>query len=291
MEAILKKLQEAVSPSSFKQYSGIYKILNIKSVDDLKETDRIMAAIDAKKSANTQKNYLAGVIRLMRIAEMDDKFIKPFFERMNEKIVETKPSPEYNEKQKANLMTLKEIEQKRVDLIKGLNTFTTRENYDKLLNHLILSLYTMTPPRRNLDYFKMEIAKNPSEIEDGKNYLLWTRKAKQFVFQEYKTAKKYGKEVIPIPEGLSYVIDFYLKHREKIALSSKQFLVKYGDLDLENSNEITRRLNNVLGKKIGASMLRHIYLTETLGDTVAKMEELATDMGHSVSQQRDYIKK
>jgi integrase len=291
MESILKKLQDAISPSSFKQYSGIFKILNIKSVDDLKETDRIMTAIDAKKSANTQKNYLAGVVKLMRIAEMDDNYIKPFFERMNEKITETKPSPEYNDKQRANLMSLKQIEEKRVDLIKGLNTFTSRENYDRLLNHLILSLYTMTPPRRNLDYFKMEIAKNPSEIEDGKNYLLWTRKAKQFVFQEYKTSKKYGKEVVPVPEGLTYVIDFYLKHREKIALSSKQFLTKYGDLEMENSNEITRRLNSVLGKQIGASMLRHIYLTETLGDTVAKMEEIAMDMGHSVSQQRDYIKK
>jgi hypothetical protein len=291
MEAILKKLENAVSASSYKQYSGIFKILNIESVDDLKETDRLMAAIDAKKSANTQKNYLAGVVKLMRIAEMDDKYIKPFFERMNDKITETKPSPEYNEKQKANLMTLHEIEEKRVGLIKGLNNFTTRENYDKLLNHLILSLYTMTPPRRNLDYFKMEIAKNPSEIEDGKNYLLWSRKAKQFVFQQYKTAKKYGKEVVPVPDGLTYVIDFYLKHREKIALSSKQFLVKYGDLDMESSNEITRRLNSVLGKQIGASMLRHIYLTETLGDTVAKMEEIAADMGHSVSQQRDYIKK
>jgi len=280
-----------VSASSFKQYSGIFKILNIKSVDDLKETDRLMAAIDEKKSANTQKNYLAGVVKLMRIAEMDDKFIKPLSERMNEKIGETKPSPEYNEKQKANLMTLKEIEEKRVDLIKGLNNFTSRENYDKLLNHLILSLYTMTPPRRNLDYFKMEIAKNPSEIEDGKNYLLWSRKAKQFVFQEYKTAKKYGREVVPIPDALTYVIDFYLKHREKIALSSKQFLTKYGDLEFENSNEITRRLNSVLEKQIGASMLRHIYLTENLGDTVAKMEELASDMGHSVSEQRNYIKK
>jgi hypothetical protein len=291
MEAILKKLQDAVSPSSFKQYSGIFKILNIKSVDDLKDTDRLMSAIDEKKSANTQKNYLAGVVKLMRIAEMDDKFIKPFFERMNDKITETKPSPEYNEKQKANLMTLKDIEEKRVDLIKGLTIFTSRENYDKLLNHLILSLYTMTPPRRNLDYFKMEIAKNPSEIEDGKNYLLWSRKAKQFVFQQYKTAKKYGKEVIPIPDGLTYVIDFYLKHREKIALSSKQFLTKYGDLDMENSNEITRRLNNVLGKNLSSSMLRHIYLTEKYGDVIDDMEETAKQMAHSTTQQRDYVKQ
>jgi integrase len=149
----------------------------------------------------------------------------------------------------------------------------------------------MTPPRRNLDYFKMEIAKNPSEIEDGKNYLLWSRKAKQFVFQEYKTSKKYGKEVVPIPEELTHVIDFYLKHREKIALSSKQFLTKYGDLELQNSNEITRRLNNVLGKQIGASMLRHIYLTEKYGDVIDDMEETAKQMAHSVSQQREYVKQ
>lgn len=291
MEATFKKLHDSVSSSSYKQYLGIYKKLNLNSPDDLRETDKIMKEITSKKTPNTQKNYLAAVVKLMRVAEMDDKHIKPFFDKMTEMIEETKPSPEWNEKQKANLMSLDEINKKRDDLIKGLTIFTSRENYDKLLNHMILSLYTLIPPRRNMDYFDMEIIKTPNEIEPGKNYLLWGRKQKQFVFQAYKTARKYGKQVEPIPDDLEMVITNYLKHREKIALTSKKFLTKYGDLEIENSNEITRRLNNILGKNVAASMLRHIYLTEKLGDTVSKMEEMAADMGHSVSQQREYIKK
>lgn len=290
MEAAFKKLQDSVSASSYKQYLGIYKKLNLETPDDLRDTEKIMKEITSKKTPNTQKNYLAAVVKLMRVAEMDDKHIKPFFDKMTEMIEETKPSPEWNEKQKANLMSLDEINKKRDDLIKGLTTFTSRENYDKLLNHMILSLYTLIPPRRN-EYYNMEIIKTPAEVEDGKNYLLWGRKQKQFIFQSYKTSKKYGKQVEPIPEELEMVITNYLKHREKIALTSKKFLTKYGDLEIENSNEITRRLNSVLGKKVGASMLRHIFLTETLGDTVSKMEEMAADMGHSVSQQREYIKK
>jgi hypothetical protein len=290
MEELLKKLQDTVSPSSFRQYSGIYKKLNLDTPADLKNTDKLMKAVDEKKTPNTAKNYLAAIVKLMRVAELDDEYIKPFVERMNNKIEETKPSPEWNEKQKANLMSLEEIETKRDNLIKGITNFQNRENYDKLLNHMILSLYTMIPPRRN-EYYNMEIIKSPSEIQDGKNYLLWRHKNKQFIFQNYKTSKKYGKQVEPIPQRLQYVIDHYLKQREKIALSSNRFLVKYGDLDIENSNELTRRLNKVLGKNVAASMLRHIYLTETLGDTVSKMEEIAQDMGHSVSQQREYIKK
>lgn len=291
MESIFKKLHDSVAASSYKQYLGIYKKLNLDSPDDLKDTDKLMKDITSKKTPNTQKNYVAAVVKLMRVAEMDEKHIKPFFDKMTQLIEETKPSPEWNDKQKDNLMTLEEIEEKRVGLIKGLNTFTTRENYDKLLNHMILSLYTLIPPRRNMDYYDMEIIKNPSEIEDGKNYLLWSRKAKQFIFQSYKTAKKYGKQVEPIPEGLMYVIDFYLKQREKIALTSTKFLTKYGDLEIENSNEITRRLNSVLGKRIGASMMRHIFLTEKFGSVIDEMEDTAKQMAHSTSQQKEYVKQ
>ena len=290
MEDIFKKVEDSVSASSYKQYSRMWSLLGIKTKADLKNTEELMKKVESKGTENTRKNYLAAIVKLMRTAEMSEDDIKPFFERMNHAVEKTKPSEYWNEKQKDNLMTMEEIEDIRKNMLVGIQNFTTRHNYDTLLDFVILSLYTLIPPRRN-EYFKMEVVSSPDDVKEGKNYLVWSPKKKFFVFQDYKTKKAYGKETIPIPPKLQDVIKFYLPIREKIALTSKQFLVKYGDIDMENSNDITRRLNKMLGRKVGASMLRHIFLSEKFGDTLKEMEKVAGDMGHSVEQQKEYIKK
>lgn len=291
MEEILKKIEDSISASSFKQYSRIYSLLKLKSPKDLiDDKERILDIVNGKASENTKKNYLAAIVKMMRTAEYSEENIKPYFDLMLEKVEKTKPSEYWNDKQKEALMTMEEIENIRKNMLVGISNFTNRHNYDQLLDYVILSLYTLIPPRRN-EYYNMEVIHSPEEIQDGKNYLVWSAKKKFFVFQEYKTKKAYGKQVETIPNKLIDVLKLYLTARDKIALTSKQFLVKYGDLDMENSNEITRRLNKILGRKVGASMLRHIFLSETFGDTVKKMEQIAGDMGHSVQQQKDYIKQ
>lgn len=292
MEQYLSKLKEAVSASSFAQYSRIYKLLNIQSPDDMKNVEAIQAKI-ADKSENTKKNYYAALVSLL--ARMPDTYaetIKKYRELMEEKIKATAPTETYNEKQRSALMSLKEIEAIRGGLISSpTEDFTKRPNWDKLLDYMILSLYVLQPPRRN-EFYNMKVIKNTSGLNNSDNFLLWTPKKKEFIFQDYKTAGTYGTERIPVNEELEKVIRFYLKAWESIVKPpNTNFLVKFGNLNLENSNDITRRLNRILGKKVGASMLRHIYLSEKFGGALEEMKETAAAMGHSLSQQKEYIKK
>jgi hypothetical protein len=59
------------------------------------------------------------------------------------------------------------------------------------------------------------------------------------------------------------------------------------------SPQVTRILNKVFGKNMSSSMLRHIYLTDKFKDIplLSKMQNLATDMGHSISAAMEYIKR
>ena len=292
MEQYLSKLKEAVSASSYAQYSRIYKLLGINSPEDIKNVEEIQAKI-ADKSENTKKNYYAALVSLLN--KMPDTYaetIKKYRELMEEKIKATAPTDTYNDKQKAALMSLKEIEAIRGGLIDSHSEdFTKRANWDKLLDYMILSLYTLQPPRRN-EFYNMKVIKNSSGLNDSDNFLLWTPKKKEFIFQDYKTAGTYGTERVAVNAELEAVIRLYLKHWQNIVRGgNNNFLVKFGNLNLENSNDITRRLNRILGKKVGASMLRHIYLTEKFGSTLTKMKETAEAMGHSLSQQKEYIKK
>ena len=54
-------------------------------------------------------------------------------------------------------------------------------------------------------------------------------------------------------------------------------------------NAITRLLNKIFKRKVGSSMLRHIYLTSKYGDTIEQMEKDSKLMSHSASQQKEYV--
>jgi integrase len=88
------------------------------------------------------------------------------------------------------------------------------------------------------------------------------------------------------------VIQMYLSHHPLSKTKSKEykFLVKADGTPMTVVNAITRVLNKVLGKNVGSSMLRHIYLTDKYEDNSLEREKDAEAMGHSVAQQKDYIK-
>jgi hypothetical protein len=79
---------------------------------------------------------------------------------------------------------------------------------------------------------------------------------------------------------------------ERLQTKTKEFklLVKADGSPLNTVNSITRILNKIFGKKIGSSMLRHIYLSSKYGDTIKEMEKDGVAMAHSSSVQREYIK-
>ena len=165
-------------------------------------------------------------------------------------------------------------------------------DYDKLFNYLMISLYSMTPPRRNIDYSLMRISTDPSNTEH--NYL--DIKNKQFVFNNYKTAGTYKTTKVAIPDDLFAVIKLYLKnHLYASKLKTKKYDVPFlltASGSEFTSDAITKRFSKIFGKKIGSSMLRNIFLTSKYSDVMKDLEEDAQEMGTSVSTAlNNYIKK
>jgi hypothetical protein len=96
---------------------------------------------------------------------------------------------------------------------------------------------------------------------------------------------------------LKSVITLYLKHHPLLWEGRKQkkeavpFLVYKDGEPLHQLNSITRIINSVLGKGVGSSALRHIYLTHKYGDVEKEQQKDAAAMAHSVGQQKEYILK
>ena len=159
---------------------------------------------------------------------------------------------------------------------------------------MILSLYVLIPPRRNLDYVLLVIS---NDMTDKKfNYLDLDKK--QMIFNNYKTQGTYNSVIIDIPDDLFKVIKMYInRHPHKSKLNNKKYHVHflstfYGE-EIDKSTQMTKLLNGIFGGlKIGSSMLRNMYLTNKYSGMMKELKSDVKDMSTSVDVAlNNYIKK
>lgn len=284
---------EKLSPKTIEMYIIKLRILNENKIFDnlsfLKKKAIIKTKLEAIQNDNTRKSYVASIVSILNRQEGKvwqdlNKYYKELFLK-ERNIFSEKPAHEKSETQSENWMSWEDIIKihdelkNKVDEVQKKNRLT---NADKKLieNYFLLCLYTQQPPRRNSDYYFMKVGQGDDEkinyvdLNDDKYY-----------FNNFKTAKS-GKEVIDIPEKIIDIIKWYVK---LMNLNDGDYLLYPDDDTRTNSNRITKSLNSIFNKKIGASMLRHIYLTNKYGDIINEQKEDAEFMAHGTGMQNSYI--
>lgn len=176
----------------------------------------------------------------------------------------------------------KEIEEDALPLFKKTNL--TPAQMKTMQHYVVLSCYCLIPPRRIADFTNFKV-KNIDHKED--NY--YNEDKKELVFNHYKTAKAYGTQTVDCPPALQEIFDKWFPVAKKY--SDYLLFNSYGDA--LSQPQLTKMLNTIFDKKISASMLRHIYISDEVLKDVPKIEELqkiAAEMGHSVGEQMLYKK-
>jgi hypothetical protein len=300
--------KKGVSESTATSYIKNLMVLNNKvpftTLAFLRKKDDVMARVKTY-AESTQKTLLASIVSVLSLYSEKPTYkgiFKFYYEEMMGKAKEMRANEtnEKTDKQKENWINWKEVQEKvnamRKEVIEmiGQKTISSKQ-YETLLNYVVLSLYTYTQPRRNQDYLDMVVVKKWKDgMDTSKNYL--DLAGQQFIFNKYKTAKKYGQQKLAIPNTpeapLFDTLVAYLRfHAPFKATKGKEpvpFLVFEDGRPLTAVNAITRILNKVFGKKVGSSMLRHIFLSDKYD--IKEMEEDAAAMGHSVEEQKKYMK-
>ena len=298
-----KKVAESTANAYVKAFYMLNDKAPFKTLTFVKDTEGIDKKI-AGYADNTQKalyTTITSVLSLFKDKPTYKKAYAYYYDKMMGKAKDMKEAgadtSEKTEKEKDNWIDWKDVQDKSAKLKEEVAKFVnqkaiTPENFTALLHWMILSLYTDVQPRRNQDYLDMFVVKKwNAEMPTDKNYL--DLAAKQFVFNKYKTQKKYGQQKLNIPDDLFRVITLYTKHHplvkgNKTKTVEYRFLVFPDGSPLTAVNAITRILNKVFGKKIGSSMLRHSFLSSKYD--IKGMEEDATAMGHSVEEQKKYMR-
>jgi len=286
LNKVFEQRDKPISDSSKKLYTrNLMKLNNeqpITNFNFLKEPKQILNMIKDYKPT-TQRSYIIAICTVLKNSKHQNLY-DMYFEILSKFNNDLKVRTEKSEKQMNNWLSNDNINEISKDLkSKVVKRVRNKTDYNNLLNYVVLSLYTLHPPRRNVDYSLMKISNNMND--DKYNYL--DLKKGQFVFNNYKTQGKYNQFVVPIEDDLMKVIELYLNnHPEKSKLKNKNydvhFLKSFYNEPIEKSQEITRILNKIFGKNVGSSMLRNMYLSNKYGDMVDELKSDTKDMGTSV---------
>lgn len=298
-EELVKK---GLTASSVKLYLRNLERLNkkqpLKNLSFLKNVEAIDTFLSEYKE-NTKRNFLISICSALKTDKKYSKLYRVYFEKMMDKNKSLKEQESKNEKtdtQQKNWIEWSAVLEKQKELEEKVDKLPQKldeDEYNTLLQYVILSLYVFKPPRRN-EYMNMKIVKNDKQMDTKTNYLDLMKR--DFVFNQFKTAKKTGQQVENIPDELMNVIEKYLYYHPLLSKKKQPkslnipFLVEFNGSQIDKSNQITRILNKIFGKKVGSSMLRHIFLSDKYGKETEEKKKDAESMGHSVAQQADYVK-
>jgi len=161
-----------------------------------------------------------------------------------------------------------------------------RDGLDVGSTKALLGMYTYINPMR-ADYYACRLCKEGESNEAVDNYIVMGEKVWKLVIQEYKTAKRYGKIEIEMPNELRELLMAYLKDSTRSYLfvneSDEPFTRK------SFSTWSTRRLSAAFGSPCTLTSIRHVYTSRLdFNGSLLGLVCIASGMGHSVSTQRQY---
>jgi len=149
-------------------------------------------------------------------------------------------------------------------------------------DYLIYLLYTEMPPLR-ADFTDLFLATRDSKKRPG-NFLVMPAKGKaKLVLQEYKTAKKYGRQVFTLPDSIKAQLNKIVTptfEQSSILRMTPNLLGK----------KVSSIFEQLAGKRMSINLLRHAYIKHFLSKkrSIKEKEKLAAKMLHSTTLQEQY---
>lgn len=284
-----------ITASSLNLYKTKLRILNdnkpIKNINYLYSIDTIKNKID-KLKPNTRRTYIIAITSILRCLTNPEKKPSKKLKKLYEDY--SKILDEYNTTLKDQTQITegtKIISNDKIDEIynevklKGTKKGASKQDQQ---DYLILSLYTLQPPRRSKDYIYMKVVdKYDEELSKEFNYY----DGYKFYFNIYKTRGRYGEVILEVSKELKKIIDTYIKNNK---INNDEYLLtdKNNNNLTKNTNTMTGILNRIFKDKVGSSMLRRSFLTNKYGNLRDELQADTAAMSTSTDvATHNYIKK
>lgn len=284
LKSILREKRPNLSDKSIATYSSILrnimKNMLTDNVSKLDESSKVLDYLDEFKPSQ-RKTKLSALVVLTDNDEYRDQMLKDIRSYNDSMKSRTK-----SDKESANWVTQSELDKIYKDLKAQANALFKKSPLSKsdlqtIQNYVILSLYTLIPPRRSLDYTEMKI--NNIDKKQS-NYI----NGKKLIFNTYKTSRVKGQDNVQIPTQLKTILNKWIK------INPTDYLLFDNNGGKLTPVKLNQRFEKLFGKKFSTSMIRKLHLSSNYGSTMKKMDEMAEtmkSMGSSSSQINHYVKK
>ena len=261
----------------FQVLEAIRKELGV-TVDFQEDTEAVWNVIRRARGGDasqaTIRTRLSAIINHLRREDEDYDFYRKKLDESWAIDKEKRTNPETYE--------AKETDLKWSDVA---NIHTKLEGEDQL----IIALYTLAKAPRRLEYINMLVVNNMKHTKNkAVNYLVWNSVPK-FVFNQYKTVRVHGRQVIRVPLPLQRILAPHIRMGEPLLtkLQHEQYT------DAQFSDKIRRIMKKELGEKYSVNDFRHAFITQFLSrnpTTDARMR-IASLMGNTIGAQLTYDRR
>jgi hypothetical protein len=298
VKEVLKANRPKLSEGSLRTYESVIRTV-CKQLAINETTEAVIEnhgdIIDSLKenTPNVRKTRLSSFVVFIEKDKGADKALEAFRKVMKEdvpKCIAQQESQEKNDKQRDGMIPLKEVMAKyhaweKTALPLMEKDKLSAQEFFRVQTYVLLSCLLLIDPRRTLDYTAFKIA-NADESKD--NFLKFVKRKPFLVFNTYKTAGKYGQQMVACPPKLAKII-----LRWKTLNPHDHLLMNFSQTGPFLASNMPKLLNTFFDKPISTSMLRHIFLTDKYKDAppLKDMNDTATAMGTSVGTMLTYVKK
>jgi integrase len=282
---LIKKNKPDISESSVKTYASLLRNLHKAIFED---SPNIVSDFDKSAKVIPYLKTLSNAQQIQKLSAILAVNRRPEYVSMIAQLLANKPAQSITKKENwIESDTIREkyeqLQHEASCLYKIYDVNPSHDILSKIQEYIIVCLVSgiFISPRRSKDWTDFKIHKST----DADNYLY----KNQFVFNNYKTSKTYGQQVIECPKELLNIL------KKWISINPTDYLLFDSKFHQLTSPQFTHKLNNIFGKGIGSSQMRKSFLSDKFGsihDTEADMKKTASEMGTSSQMMKEYyIKK
>lgn len=312
---LIKKYKEGnVSETSIEKYIGMLRHLGgakkLKDLDFLADVETVKTRAKLTRTGKaasdaTYKSRLTTVLTTLRVTNGSEELRNQYKELHDEvgKIIEKiLYSGVKNQKQIDNDLTKEQV----VEITTRLKLLAEMDDskFDDRQNYLIWSLYSGIIPRRNVDYWLMDVIDYEcdwTELPTNRNYYMV--KQKLFVYNQHKNTRytlikgKVETQKLDTCDEMLKILSHYIENLPKIVRIENNGYPLLGyknGVRHERKEIISETLNRITGKNIGTNMMRHIYSEHNAPprEELDKVLSIAAVMGHNFrTHTNNYIRK
>ena len=237
------------------QYKKLHKLLD-KNIGDASQ-QKIMDTIEEVDNNNARQALLNIGILIRRMNKLEVDKLEKLRDKLKDSIKET---------QKINNKNLDETLPTYEELLEFLNSLKDKKYYrDYIINYLLIN-YNV----RNEDLlFKIVTTKKETKENPDANYIWLSPRKAEYIRNDYKTAKIYGKKVNVITD--------------KPFLSALRQIIKNGNIDfIPNPNQVGYYIKQATLLGIGEGNYNKIIVNH-FRNNIDKLKEISNNRGTSIT--------